>query len=579
MMAIFSAPRVIAGGRLLDPGAVAVEDGRVVEVLDRRPPAGPGHLALERGVLAPGLIDLQLNGAFGVDLVDADAGGWERVLCGLPSTGVTALLATFISAPVDDLAAAMRRAGAARAAAGRPGSRLLGVHLEGPFLSERRRGAHDAGQLVDPTPELVDRLMEAGAGILELLTLAPEREGAIEATKRLAGAGVLVSVGHSDALAEQVAAAAEAGARMVTHVFNAQGGLHHREPVVAGQALADARLACGLIADLYHVDRAICRVVMEAARGRLVTFLARGSSDNAATYGRYLCEIRAGRPASLAAPSVATLYRARMDLRGVLAVALSQSGETAEIVETLRWAREHGARTIAVTNGATSALAEVADLALATRAGPELAVPATKTYTAELTALTELTAALGPDDPAFDAAQDRVPAAIESMLSSAPMAESLAGELAGMASLVVSGRGFTYSTALELALKVKETCLLPAIGISHADLEHGPIAVLRGDTPALLVAPPGGPVLPGITALAGLVAERGSRAYGIGGDRAFAAACTAVLPGPDLPEPLAPLALVVPGQLLVEALARRLGLDPDRPRGLTKVTQTGGASA
>src|SRR6266545_2388332 len=220
MMAIFSAPRVIAGGRLLDPGAVAVEDGRVVEVLDRRPPAGPGHLALERGVLAPGLIDLQLNGAFGVDLVDADAGGWERVLCGLPSTGVTALLATFISAPVDDLAAAMRRAGAARAAAGRPGSRLLGVHLEGPFLSERRRGAHDAGQLVDPTPELVDRLMEAGAG-------------------------------------------------MVTHIFNAQRGLHHREPGVAGQALADARLACGLIADLHHVHPAICRVVMEAARGRV----------------------------------------------------------------------------------------------------------------------------------------------------------------------------------------------------------------------------------------------------------------------------------------------------------------------
>ncbi len=268
-MAIFSAPWVIAGGRLLDPGAVAVEDGRVVEVLDRRPPAGPGHLALERGVLAPGLIDLQLNGAFGVDLVDADADGWERVLRGLPSTGATALLATFISAPVDALAAAMRRASAARAAAGSPGSRLLGVHLEGPFLSERRRGAHDAGQLVDPTPELVDRLMEAGAGILELLTLAPEREGAIEATKRLAGAGVLVSVGHSDALAEQVAAAAEAGARMVTHVFNAQRGLHHREPGVAGQALADARLACGLIADLHHVHPAICRVVMEAARGRV----------------------------------------------------------------------------------------------------------------------------------------------------------------------------------------------------------------------------------------------------------------------------------------------------------------------
>jgi glucosamine--fructose-6-phosphate aminotransferase (isomerizing) len=316
-----------------------------------------------------------------------------------------------------------------------------------------------------------------------------------------------------------------------------------------------------------------------AAGTRLVTFIARGSSDNAATYGRYLCEIHAGRPASLAAPSVATHYRAEMDLHGVLAVALSQSGETAEIVDTLRWARERGARTLAVTNRASSALAGIADLALVTRAGPELAVPATKTYTAELAALSELGAALGPDDPAFDAAQERVPAAIESMLASAPMAEAIARELAGIHSLVVSGRGFTYSTALELALKVKETCQLPAIGMSHADLEHGPIAVVGGDTPALLVAPAGGPVLPGITALAGLVAARGSRAYGIGGDQAFAAACAAVLPGPDLPEPLSPLALVVPGQLLVEALARRLGLDPDRPRGLTKVTQTGGSSA
>lgn len=268
-MPIVSAPRVVAGGRLLAPGAVAVEDGRIVEVLDRRPPPGPDHLALDQGVLAPGLIDLQLNGAFGVDLVDAPPEGWQRVLRGLPSTGVTSLLATFISAPVEDLAAAMGRAAAARDAAG-GGSRLLGVHLEGPFLSARRRGAHDAGHLLDPTAELVERLLEAGSGILELVTLAPERDGAIEATKRLAGAGVVVSVGHSDALAEQVAAAAEAGARMVTHVFNAQRGLHHREPGVAGQALADPRLACGLIADLHHVHPAICRVVMEAARDRVV---------------------------------------------------------------------------------------------------------------------------------------------------------------------------------------------------------------------------------------------------------------------------------------------------------------------
>ena len=314
-----------------------------------------------------------------------------------------------------------------------------------------------------------------------------------------------------------------------------------------------------------------------AAGARLVTFIARGSSDNAATYGRYLCEIHARRPASLAAPSVATHYRAEVDLGGALAVALSQSGETEEIVATLRWAAARGARTVAVSNEPRSALAAAADLALITQAGPELAVPATKTYTTQLAALTELAAALAPDDAAFDAAQARLPAAIEAMLASAPAASLLASELAGISSMVVSGRGFTHSTALELALKVKETCSLPAIGMSHADLEHGPIAVVGGDTPVLLVAPGDGPVLEGITALAREVAARGGRAYGIGGDSAFAAACGATLPGPDLPEALAPLALVVPGQLLVEALARRLGLDPDHPRGLTKVTQTGGA--
>jgi N-acetylglucosamine-6-phosphate deacetylase len=300
-MPILSAPRVIASGRLLAPGAVAVEDGRVAAVLDERPPPGPGHLALDHGVLAPGLIDVQLNGAFGVDLVDAGPEEWDRVVCRLPSTGVTGFLATFISAPIDDLIAAMARASTARTACQRrPGARILGVHLEGPFLSPRRRGAHDAAHLVDPTADQVDRLLEAGAGILELLTLAAEREGALEATKRLAGAGVLVSIGHSDALAEQVTAAVDAGARMVTHVFNAQRGLHHREPGVAGEALGDDRLAVGLIADLYHVHPVICRVVMEAARGRvaLVTdaVSALGMPPGRYELGSEVVELREGSP-------------------------------------------------------------------------------------------------------------------------------------------------------------------------------------------------------------------------------------------------------------------------------------------
>src|SRR6266508_2669180 len=305
-MPILSAPRVIAGGRVLAPGAVVVEDDRIAAVLDQRPAPSPGHLALDHGVLVPGLIDVQLNGAFGVDLVDAEPEHWDRVVRRLPSTGVTGFLATFISAPIDDLIAAMARASVARESCqGRPGARVLGVHLEGPFLSPRRRGAHDAAHLIDPTADRVDRLLEAGGGeagadILAMLTLAPEREGALEATKRLAGAGVLVSIGHSDAVAEQVVAAVEAGARMVTHVFNAQRGLHHREPGVAGQALGDDRLAIGLIADLYHVHPVICRATLEAARGRVALITdavsALGMPPGRYELGSEVVELREGSP-------------------------------------------------------------------------------------------------------------------------------------------------------------------------------------------------------------------------------------------------------------------------------------------
>jgi glucosamine--fructose-6-phosphate aminotransferase (isomerizing) len=128
-------------------------------------------------------------------------------------------------------------------------------------------------------------------------------------------------------------------------------------------------------------------------------------------------------------------------------------------------------------------------------------------------------------------------------------------------------------------LKFKETCYLNATGLSYADLLHGPIAVVGADTPALLVAADSGPVLPGVVALARRVVDAGARAYGIGGGAELAAACDRALPGPSLPEDVAPLALVVPGQLVVEALARRLGIDPDAPRGLRKITQTDPAAA
>jgi fructoselysine-6-P-deglycase FrlB-like protein len=311
---------------------------------------------------------------------------------------------------------------------------------------------------------------------------------------------------------------------------------------------------------------------------RQVLFLARGSSDNAAVYGQYLCAARAGRLASLGSPSLATAYRADLDLGGVLAVAVSQSGATEEIVTTLDWARHHGARTVAITNEAGSPLAELADSTLVTRAGDELAVPATKTYTTQLAAIAVLALSMAPAGAGLEPGElRRVPEAVSELLESAPAAEGLAERLVDARTLVVSGRGFAYSTALEIALKLKETCYVTAVGLSYADLVHGPIAILDARTPALLVAAADGPMLPEMTALAHRIATTTAPVYGIGGDATFAAACHTALPGPpasSLPEYLAPFALVVPGQLLVEALARAKGLDPDAPRGLDKVTQT-----
>jgi glutamine---fructose-6-phosphate transaminase (isomerizing) len=312
------------------------------------------------------------------------------------------------------------------------------------------------------------------------------------------------------------------------------------------------------------------------ARGtRQVLFIARGSSDNAAVYGRYLVEAHAGRLATLAAPSIATTYRKKVDLSGVLAVAISQSGRTEEIVETLGWAAECGARTVAVTNGAQSALARIAEVALITEAGDELAVPATKTYTTQLAALSVLALGLGADVDGGELRRvpDEIARLIE-VIEAAPQLPAIVAELAKVPGAVVSGRGIAFGTALELALKIKEACYLHAMGLSYADLLHGPIAVVDADTPAILVAADDGPTLPGTVALAHRVAGAGARAYGVGGGQALADACSYALPGPRLPEWVAPLGLIVPGQLLVEALARRLGLDPDVPRGLHKVTQT-----
>jgi N-acetylglucosamine-6-phosphate deacetylase len=257
----------LPGADVLAPGYVVLRAGQVAAVGEGAPP-GAADVALADGYLAPGFVDLQVNGYYGVELQDARPDGWAHVIERLPETGTTAFVPTFVTAPVERLARALREAATFRQEL--PfGARVLGVHLEGPFLSPDRRGAHNPAWLTDPSPSAVDDLIDAGGDLLRLVTLAPERPGGLAAVTRLAAAGKLVSVGHTDATAAQVAAAADAGARMVTHLYNAQRPLGNYEPGVVGQALTDPRLTSGLIADLHHVNVPACLIALAAAPGRI----------------------------------------------------------------------------------------------------------------------------------------------------------------------------------------------------------------------------------------------------------------------------------------------------------------------
>jgi len=274
-MTTILAERALVGGRLVGPVRLAVDGGRITSVVSG-PAAAEGPAAdldLRGGTLTPGLLDLQNNGSFGADFADATPEQWEQVLAGLASRGVTGVQPTIITAPLAELNEAFDRIHAAqRAHADEPVCRILGAHLEGPFISEQRKGAHRAECMIDPTPEALDVLLghPATAAVLTTLTLAPERAHALEAIRRLVRAGVVVSVGHSDATAEQVWAAADAGATMTTHIFNAQRPLGHREPGVAGAVLADERFYIGTIIDGQHLHPRTVTIVFAAAPGRAI---------------------------------------------------------------------------------------------------------------------------------------------------------------------------------------------------------------------------------------------------------------------------------------------------------------------
>jgi N-acetylglucosamine-6-phosphate deacetylase len=260
----------LVGGELV-PGDVDVADGRIAAVALAAPNG--------RGIAAPGLVDLQVNGFAGVDFLGADSDGYARAGDALLETGVTAYLPTFITSTEDDLTEALHAVPATLT-----GPRVLGAHLEGPFISPRRLGTHPPAARRDPDEALLERLL--GAGTVRLMTLAPELPGALELIDDLVAHGVVVSCGHSDATAAEAAAAFDRGATAVTHVFNAMRPFSHRDPGIAGAALTRPGVVIQLIADGVHLAPEAVLLVWAAAAGRvaLVTDAVAGAGLGDGTY-------------------------------------------------------------------------------------------------------------------------------------------------------------------------------------------------------------------------------------------------------------------------------------------------------
>jgi len=306
---------------------------------------------------------------------------------------------------------------------------------------------------------------------------------------------------------------------------------------------------------------------------RFVVIAARGSSDNAARYAQYLFGAHNRLPVCLATPSLFTFYDAAPSLAGALVIGVSQSGQSPDIVAVVESGRRQGALTLAITNHPGSPLGLAAEHTLPLLAGEERAVAATKTYTAQLCALAMLSAAVEGDSLRW-AELDRVPGLVEQAITLNAAVDAKVARYRYAEHFAVVGRGFNYATAFEVALKMKETSYLVAEPYSPADLLHGPVAMIDRGFPVLLVAP-SGRVLGDIEQLAELLERRSAELIAISDDPGILGRARASLPLPGgMPEWVSPMVAVVPGQIWAVALARTRGLDPDQPRGLSKVTET-----
>src|SRR5579863_7213266 len=320
-------------------------------------------------------------------------------------------------------------------------------------------------------------------------------------------------------------------------------------------------------AELRRVTR--FKRMIEKRRPRLIVLVARGTSDNAAIFGRYLLEITTGIPVSLAAPSIATLYNARVDLRDALVVAVSQSGESTDTNLVLSDARKQGALTIGITNEASSSLARLAEYVFLVHAKREKSLAATKTYTGQVLILYLLAYALGgrirPDDLA------RLPERAHLALRLEPAIAELSERYRFMRHAVVVGRGLNYANAFEFALKLMETCYVVAERFSSADFMHGPIALVEPNFPVFVFAP-SGVTWPGVHQAIEKLKPLTQEIVIItdARNRAAAEAGARVIRLPQrISEQYTPIPYIIPAQIFAACLAVEKGLDPDKPRTLT----------
>lgn len=305
---------------------------------------------------------------------------------------------------------------------------------------------------------------------------------------------------------------------------------------------------------------------------RLVVLVARGTSDNAARFARYLTELTTGLPASLSAPSVHTHYHARLNYRNALVVGISQSGEGTDVNMVLEAAKRQGAYTLGVTNESRSTMAKLVDDVFVVRAGKQRSVAATKTYTGQLMIFYLLAAALGSQITCSSVSE--IPDRVKQTLELRPEIEEVVERYRYMDHCVVVARGINYANAFEFALKLMETCYVIAERFSSADFLHGPIALIERNFPAFVLMPPGKTFshLKKLTErLRGLRAE--IIAFSSPTARIPAATRVIRIPG-SIPEIYTPIPYIVPGQIFAALLAEVKGLDPDKPRSLNIVTRT-----